>query len=99
MLADVAWARAYGTSRMLFPSDRASEVEEPPKANPYRQQLEDAMPAIFYTPDPQVNCGNCINFDPSSGECIVRPGLYVKADQPSCPLYVSELGDPDDYDE
>jgi hypothetical protein len=101
MLADVAWARAYGTSRMLVVSESRVKTDEEPKVSPYRQQIENAMPALSHTPDRSLNCGSCANRDPISSTCTApgRSGWRVEPDQPSCPFYLVDLDLPDEDDD
>jgi hypothetical protein len=96
MLSDVAWARVYGTSMMLFPSDRVSEMQPPAAADPYRQQVEEALPHLFHAPDPSISCGNCAHFDPGREFCTHR-NLGVEATQLSCDAHIpSADNDPDE---
>lgn len=94
MLADVAWARAYGTSQILFTPGASEPIPRRPPS-PYQQQLEDAAPWLFSKPDPTLNCGNCINFEPERCVCSTRR-LTVKPTDLSCEAYVPELEDFDD---
>jgi hypothetical protein len=82
---------------MLSPSERVPLIEQEPQVGPYRQQLEDAMPDLFLRQDPELNCGNCSNFDPDGGRCTFR-NLLVTTEQPKCDSYIPEPSDDDDDD-
>jgi hypothetical protein len=101
MLCDVAWVRAYGTSRMLF-SD-PPDLEENPvlvKQSPMRQQIAEFYPELdaLMSYRPSLTCGDCTHFDRPRGRCILRR-YTVKAEDTQCDFLVPRLDEDDDeYD-
>jgi hypothetical protein len=92
MLADVAWARAYGTNQMLFASNVIPSVETRRPKNPEQQQLEDALRQIIPERATNLNCGNCSAFDHETKRCQTH-GFKTEASLPYCDWHDPE---PDD---
>lgn len=92
MLADVAWARAHGTSTFIFPEGK--DVKDEAKQRAERMNMHglptQVAAAIVEHPVGRV-CGNCSAFDPPAtgsgpGRCTHR-GLIVQARDPGCPYF------------
>lgn len=86
MLADVAWARAYGTSTFILP------VVEQPKGGSVQQALERYQPALSEAIQEALTlsgdvCGRCISF--GGGHCTERDGILVRERDPGCPLFIA----------
>lgn len=100
MLCDVALARAFGTSRMLFTDEpRDESVDESPQSETMRQ-IEDLYPDLHYLMTPRVTltCGDCAHFDAKRGWCPPR-FMQVKASLPCCDSLIPRHDDEDsDYD-
>ncbi len=101
MLCDVAWTRAYGTSRMLWGNARGKDEDsEPAKPSPFRQQIAEFYPELDFLMHHQstLTCGDCANFDRDRDWCTYR-NFGVKAEQPQCEMYIPRPDeDDDDYD-
>lgn len=87
MLCDVAWARAYGTSQFILPTDSK-------EAPPMQAKVRDAMPGLpkqvvemIQEVDRSETCGNCTAFNSETGQCHERQLIVARRD-PGCPLFV-----------
>jgi hypothetical protein len=101
MLCDVAWVRAYGTSRMLFadPVD-AGEDPSPKRRSPMRQQIADLYPELDFIMNhsPGLTCGDCEHFNRDRSHCTYR-NLGVEAKQVQCDFLIPRSSEDDDeYD-
>src|SRR5690606_18697620 len=88
MLADVAWARAYGTNTIFMPEAKgvSEEVTKAEKMNLHG--LPKGVAAMIEElPAGQV-CGRCTAFDRETGQCTERL-VAVNARDPGCPLFVT----------
>jgi hypothetical protein len=96
MLCDVGWARAYGTSFMLFPDERLPAVREEKRRNYTLEQLAEALPEFFSSDDFRpLTCGDCANFDAERRWCTARR-FGAQAVQPQCEMFVPRAIDDDD---
>ena len=86
MLSDVALARAPHTAFMLFPDRPGLDGDVHKTVDPMMQQLHNAFPEMTDTPDPDLTCGTCMEFDPDEGKCRLRL-FQVTPDQPMCHAY------------
>jgi hypothetical protein len=85
MLADVAWARAYGTNMFILPEP------EKPKETSVQAVLERYTPTLSSAIQEVIQlsgtvCGRCISFD--NGRCNERDGIRVRETDPGCPLFI-----------
>lgn len=87
MLADVAWARAHGTSTFILP-----QAAEPVVTNTLASQaptlkalLPQALKMLQELPEGEL-CGRCSAFDPESRVCNERQ-ILVRPRDPGCMLF------------
>lgn len=97
MLCDVALARAFGTSRILFSDKREGRpVDEKPQSA-LAKQFEELYPDVYYqmTHRTSLTCGDCVHFQPQRQWCGERD-FRVGASQPSCDFFIPRSDDDDD---
>lgn len=89
MLADVAWARAYGTNTIFMPEAKgvSEEVTKAEKMNLHG--LPTGVAAMIQELPPGHVCGRCTAFDPETGQCGERL-MSVSARDPGCVLFVGK---------
>jgi len=101
MLCDVAWTRAYGTTRILFGSAvDENEDSGPVERSPISQQIAELYPQLDFLMNhrPALTCADCAHFAPDRKWCTYRR-LEVGAGQPQCEIFVPRSDEDDDeYD-
>lgn len=87
MLADVAWARAHGTSTFLLPETSGVKPEEVRRAEDMNLHgMPKHVIASMQVPASGVVCGRCTAFDAVRSMCGER-GLLVQAIDPGCAVF------------
>lgn len=85
MLADVAWARAHGTSTFLMPDTTSMQDDAKKKAEEMNLHgLPTSVVAAMAAPVEGMVCGRCTAY--KDGKCMER-GLIVGARDPACPVF------------
>lgn len=87
MLADVAWARAYGTSTFILPEpDKPKETSVQAVLERYTPALQQA---IMEVKGDGTSCDTCSGYDESRGVCTERNFIKVKARDQGCDIWAS----------
>lgn len=93
MLADVAWARAHGTSTFIFPEATAVKEEVKRAEDMNLHGMPTHVIQSMQAPVPGRTCGNCsayeVREDGRSGWCNQRE-LIVQQRDPGCPFFDGE---------
>jgi hypothetical protein len=85
MLLCIAWARVFGTEKMLL-VDPMHHAEPTPPADAIGPQLQERMPWALGFPVAPMTCGTCAHFDPVRGWCNART-FETQARLPSCDAF------------
>jgi Phage terminase large subunit (GpA) len=89
MLLCVAWARVFGTERMLFVEPIHRPAATPPaEAVAYAEQLWGDLPVPFESSARSVTCNDCMYFDRAGRWCEARE-FGTQAELPSCDYFVA----------
>jgi hypothetical protein len=91
MLLCVAWARVFGTERMLFvePIHRPAATPRA-EAIAYAEQLWGDLPVPFESSACSVTCNDCMYFDRAGRWCRARE-FGTRPELPSCDYFVAQL--------
>lgn len=90
MLCDVAWSRAYGTSTFIMPDATGGQgyMELRPEDIGIPAQLIDTIQEAKSAHNRADTCGNCLNYDETTGKCN-EICMLVKAEDPGCAMYLA----------
>ena len=95
MLADVAWARAHGTSTFILPEVKAVKDTATERAERMNMHgLPTHVAAAIVEHPPGRTCGNCSAYPKGSGasaKCMER-SLIVQARDPGCAMFDGKDG-------
>lgn len=87
MLADVAWARAHGTTTFLLPEAAPMKDPNVSKAESMNMHgLPKSVAAVIVEHPTGRVCGNCSAFEKETKRCIER-GLVVQPRDAGCPMF------------
>jgi hypothetical protein len=92
MLLCVAWARVFGTEKMLFLDPvHKPETTPAPEAVAYAEQLWHQLPVAFESPAlSALTCNDCMYFDRARRWCGARE-FGTQPELPSCDYFVARL--------
>jgi phage terminase large subunit GpA-like protein len=90
MLLCIAWARVFGTEKMLL-VDPTHKPEPTPPAEAISEQIRLRIPhAVERWAAPTMTCGGCAHFDQARGWCGAR-SFVTQPTLPSCDFFDARL--------